>query len=41
MSYSLNSLRGTIEEVILGISIGVIKGDARSLDNGSHGLWAT
>ena len=33
MSCSLNSLKG----VIYGTTIWVIKGDTRSLDNGSHG----
>ena len=34
MSYSLNSLKG----IIYGVTIGVIKGDTRSLDNGSYDL---
>ena len=41
MSYSLNSPN----RVILGITIGDIKGDTRSLDYGSHGAeiaaWST
>ena len=36
MYYSLNSLKGVIWGLISGITIGVIKGDTRSLDNGSH-----
>ena len=40
MSYSLNSLRGVIWGIIYGTTIGVIKGDTRSLDNGSYDfLW--
>ena len=35
MSYNLNSLKGGY----LGDYIRVIKGDTRSLDNGSHELW--
>ena len=36
MSYSLNSLKGDIYGIIQGTTIGLIKGDTRSLDNGSH-----
>ena len=36
MSYSLNSLKGHIQGIIYGITIGDIKGDTRSLDNGSY-----
>ena len=35
MSYSLNSLKGVIKGIIMESAIGVIKGDTRSLDNGS------
>ena len=37
MGYSLNSLKGVIWGIIWGSIIGVIKGDTRSLDNGSYG----
>ena len=37
MSYSLNSLKGVIWGIILGTTIGVIKGDTRSLDYSSNG----
>ena len=37
MSYSLNSLKGGIYGIIQGTTIGVNKGDTRSLDNGSYG----
>ena len=33
LSYSLNSLKGVIEGIIYGTTIGVIKGDTRSLDD--------
>ena len=37
MSYSLNSLKGVIEGILQGATIGVIiKGDTRSRDNGSY-----
>ena len=37
MSHSLNSLKGVIWGIIYGTTIGVIKGDTRSLvDNGSY-----
>ena len=41
MSYSLNSLKVDIEGIIKETTIGVIKGDTRSLDNGSYvfGFW--
>ena len=32
MSHSLNSLKGVIQEIIWGTTIGVIKGDTRSVD---------
>ena len=35
MSYSLNFSKGVIYGIELGTSIGVIKGDTRSLDYGS------
>ena len=35
MYYNLNPLSGVIQGVILGTTMGVIKGDARSLDYGS------
>ena len=38
MSYSLNTLKGGYIGDCIGSIIGVIKGDARSLDNGSCGL---
>ena len=37
MSHSLNSLKGGYMGIIYGTTIGVIKGDTRSLDNGSYG----
>ena len=37
MSYSLNSLKGVIWGIIYGTTTGDIKGDTRSLDNGSYG----
>ena len=36
MNHSLNSLKGVILGIILGTTIGVIKGDTRSLDYGSY-----
>ena len=36
MSYSLNSLKGGYIGIVQGYIIGVIKGDTRSLDNGSY-----
>ena len=36
MSSSLNSLKGVIRGIIYGTTIGVIKGDTRSLDYGSY-----
>ena len=36
MSYSLNSLKGVIWEAIWGTTLGVIKGDTRSLDDGTQ-----
>ena len=38
MSYSLNSLKGVIYGIIYGTTIGLIKGDTRSLDNSSYAL---
>ena len=38
MSYSLNSLKGAIYGNIYGTTIGVIKGDTRSLDYSSYYL---
>ena len=35
-SYSLNSLKGIIYGIIEGTTIGVIKGDTRSLDYGPN-----
>ena len=32
MSYSLNSLKGVNKRILLGTTIGLIKGDTRSLD---------
>ena len=39
MSYSLNSLKGVIWGIIWRTTIGVIKGDTRSLDYSSYGFW--
>ena len=42
MSYSLNSLKGGYIRIILGTTIGVFKGDTRSLDYSSYkfrGFW--
>ena len=36
MSHSLNSLKGGSIGDYIGTTIGLIKGDSRSLDNGSH-----
>ena len=36
MSYSLSSLKGATEEIILGSIMGLIKADTKSLDNGSY-----
>ena len=36
MNHSLNSLKGVIWGTIYGTTIGLIKGDTRSLDNGSY-----
>ena len=38
MSYSLNSLKGGSIGQYIGITIGEIKGDTRSLDSGSYNL---
>ena len=38
MSYSLNSLRGGIWQIISGTTIGLTKGDASSLDYSSYVL---
>ena len=38
MSYSLKSLKGVIQGVIQGTTIGVIKWDTRSLDSSSSTL---
>ena len=38
MSYSLNSLKGGYIGLIEGTIMGVMKGDTRSLDHGSHGI---
>ena len=38
MAYSLNSIKGVLEEIILGNIVKEIEGDARSLDCGSYGL---
>ena len=37
MSHSLNSLNWVLLGGILGTTIGAIKGDTRSLDNGTYG----
>ena len=36
MSYSLNSLKGVIQGIIMGNVIGVTKGDSRSLGYSSY-----
>ena len=36
MSFRLHSLKGAIEGIIQGTTIGVLKGDTRSLDYGSY-----
>ena len=36
MSYSLNSFKGVYIGDYIGTTMGVIKGDTRSLDNGSY-----
>ena len=38
ISYSLNSLKGGISGIILGTTIGLIKGDTRSLDYSPSGV---
>ena len=38
MSYCLNSLQGVYIGDYMGGTIGVIKGDTRSVDYGSHGV---
>ena len=38
MSYSLNSFKGVNMGNLIGTTIGVIKGDTRSLDYGSYAL---
>ena len=35
MSYSLNSLNVVIQGIVEGTTTGVLRGDTRSLDNGS------
>ena len=40
MSNTLNSLKWDIQGIIWGTTIGVIKGDTRSLDNGSYELYS-
>ena len=37
MGGCLNSVKGGCTEDYIGTTLGVIEGDARSLDNGSHG----
>ena len=37
MSYSLNSLKGVTQGIISGTTIGLIRGDTRSLDYSSYG----
>ena len=39
MSCSLNSLKGVTWGILYGTTIGVIRGDTRSLDNGSCKVW--
>ena len=40
MNHSLNSLKGVIQGITHGTTIGLIKGDFRSLDYGSYeGLY--
>ena len=38
MVYSPNTLKGNIKGILLGTTIGLIKGDTRSLDYSSYGL---
>ena len=38
MSCSLNSLKGVVQGSIYGSTIGIIKGDTRSLDYSSHAM---
>ena len=40
MSCSRNSLKGGYRGILLRTTIGVIKGDTRSLDYGSHGMMS-
>ena len=40
LSHSLNSLKGEYIGDYIGTTIGVIKGDTRSLDYGSFGYWS-
>ena len=39
MSHSLKSFKGGYIGIIQGTTIGVIKGDTRSLDYGSYRVW--
>ena len=39
MSYSLNSFEGDYLRDYIGTIVGVIKGDTRSFDNGSHDVF--
>ena len=39
MSYSLNSLKEVIQQIMYGSVIEVMKGDARSSDYGSYEPW--
>ena len=39
MSHSLNSLKGVIQGIIKGTTLGEIKGDTRSLDYTSTGVY--
>ena len=41
MSYGLNSLERNIWGIIWGTTIGLIKGDTRSLDYSSYGCFST
>ena len=38
MSHNPNFVKGLMERCFQGTTIGVIRGDARSLDYGSHGV---
>ena len=41
MSHCFNSLKGGTEGIISGTTTVIVKGDTRSLDNGSYGVGMT